>query len=137
MHVVVVGVVVDHGARQHAQHRVEARGGTAEGGRDQVAAPARGAAGARENRLRRGVHAPLEIAVERGVVEARERPVQVGQEGAEGLQHGGRPGAQFGERDAGQPGGGRGQVRRACEGDGDNAGARGGRRGVAGCGCEA
>ena len=124
-HVVVVGVVVDDGARQRVEHGVEEGGGAAEGGRDEVAAPIEvPQVGA--DRHRRGVHAPRELTVERGVVEAGERRVEMGEEGAEGLQHGGRAGALLGQRDAGQPGDGAGQVGGAGEGGGGEWGRGGG-----------
>ena len=103
-YVVVVGVVVNDGHGKRVTHRVQPADGAVEGCGDQVGSVVRSLHGVqavqmRADRLGRGLHPPLEIAVEFRVVEAGQGPVHLGQESAEGVQHRHRTGAHLRQRD--------------------------------------
>ena len=125
-HVVVVRVVVDHAPRQRAANRVEAAKRPLQGGRDQVLSLCQ-VVETRTNGCLRGLHLPVEVAVELRVLEAVKREVEFRQHRAEGLQNRHRAGTKVGEGDALDEGDGAGDVRGAFEVDpDDSAGGRGG-----------
>ena len=103
-HVVVVGVVVNDGHGKRSAHWVQPADGAVEGCGDQVGSAVRSLHGVqavqmRTDRLGRGLHPPLEIAVELRVVEVGQGRVHLGQKSAEGLQHRHRMGAHLRQRD--------------------------------------